>query len=57
MPPAEVARLFAEEVPAAREDAAAVVSIYCASAFGGVRARDGSDRELAERMRRIRKLA
>jgi hypothetical protein len=57
VPPAEVARLFGEDVPAAREDAAAVVSIYCASAFGGVRPRVEVEREVAERMRRIRKLA
>jgi hypothetical protein len=56
-PPAEVARLLAEEVPEGRDDAAAVVSIYCASAFGGVEAGPEKRRELVERVRRLRKLA
>ena len=56
-PPAEVARLLAEEVPEGRDDAAAVVSIYCASAFGGVEAGPEKRRELVERVKRLRKLA
>ncbi len=57
VPPAEVARLLAEEVPAAREDAEAVVSLYCASAFGGSALDPDAEHELGERVRRIRKLA
>jgi transglutaminase-like putative cysteine protease len=57
VPPAEVARLFAEEVPAGRDDAAAVVEIYCASAFGGVDPGPEGVRELAFRLRRLKKLA
>ncbi len=57
VPPAEVARLLAEEVPAAREDAEAVVSLYCASAFGGAHLRSEAERELDVRMRRLKKLA
>ena len=57
VPPAEVARLFAEEVPAGRDDAAAVVAIYCASAFGGVVPGPEKVRELSVRLRRLRKLA
>ena len=56
-PPAEVARLFAETVPGSREDARAVVAIYCASAFGGVELGADDVRRLSERMRRLRKLA
>ncbi len=56
-PPAEVARLFAETVPGSREDARAVVAIYCASAFGGVELAADDVRRLSERMRRLRKLA
>jgi hypothetical protein len=57
VPPAEVARLFAEEVPAGREDARAVVAIYCASAFGGVEPEPATLRELSRRVRRLKKLA
>jgi hypothetical protein len=56
-PPAEVARLFAEAVPGSREDAGAVVAVYCASAFGGVEPGADEVRRLSERMRRLRKLA
>ncbi len=56
-PPEEVARLFAEQVPAARDDARAVVTIYCASAFGGVEPGPEVVRQLAERVRRLKKLA
>jgi protein-glutamine gamma-glutamyltransferase len=57
VPPAEVARLFAAEVPEAGSDAARVVAIYCASAFGGSRPRPEVDAELRERIRRLKKLA
>ena len=57
VPPAEVARLFGEEVPEGREDAAAVVAIYCASAFGGIPPGAVTVRELSRRVRRLRKLA
>ena len=56
-PPAEVARLFAETVPGSREDAGAVVAVYCASAFGGVEPGPEDVRRLSERLRRLRKLA
>ena len=56
-PPAEVARLLAERAPEGREDAAAVVSLYTASAFGGFEAGEDERRELAARLRRLRKLA
>jgi transglutaminase-like putative cysteine protease len=57
VPPAEVARLFATEVPEAGADAARVVAIYCASAFGGSRLRPEVEQELGERLRRLKKLA
>ena len=57
VPPAEVARLFATEVPEAGADAARVVAIYCASAFGGTRLRPEVEEELGERLRRLKKLA
>jgi len=56
-PPAEVARLFAEAVPEAREDAAAVVAVYCASAFGGIAPGPEAVRQLDARLRRLKKLA
>jgi hypothetical protein len=56
-PPAEVARLAAATVPGSREDARAVVAIYCASAFGGVELDAEDVRRLGERVRRLRKLA
>jgi hypothetical protein len=57
VPPAEVARLFAAEVPEGGDDAARVVAIYCASAFGGSRPRPEVETELRERMRKLKKLA
>jgi transglutaminase-like putative cysteine protease len=57
VPPAEVARLFAEEVPAGRDDAAAVVAVYCASAFGGIEPGREELSDLAYRVRRLRRLA
>jgi hypothetical protein len=56
-PPAEVARLFAVEVPDGADDARAVVETYCASAFGGVEPDGQALRELSERVRRLKKLA
>ncbi len=56
-PPAAVARLFAEAAPGGGEDAAAVVSVYCASAFGGVEPDSETVRQLSERLRRLKKLA
>ena len=57
VPPAEVARLFAAELPEGGADAERVVAIYCASAFGGSRLRPEVERELGDRMRRLKKLA
>lgn len=57
VPPAEVARLLAHAVPPAREDARVVMTVYCASAFGGVEPDPATVRDLAERMRRLKKLA
>ena len=56
-PPAEIARRLAEQAPEGREDADAVVSLYTASAFGGVEAGEEERRELAARLKRLRKLA
>ena len=56
VPPQEVARLFCEEVPAAREDAAAVVAVYCASTFGGIEPGRHELGELSRRLRRLRRL-
>ena len=56
-PPAEVARLFAQAVPEGEADARAVVETYCASAFGGVEPSEETERELSDRLRRLRKLA
>ena len=57
VPPAEVARLFSQEVPEAREDATAVVATYCASAFGGIAPDSETVRDLSRRVGRLRKLA
>ena len=57
VPPLEVARLFAEAEPLAREDAQAVVSLYCASAFGGREPDPAAARSLKDRVRRLKKLA
>ncbi len=56
-PPAEIARRFGESLPEAGEDASAVVEVYCASAFGGREVDPGTERELFERVRRLRRLA
>ena len=54
--PAEVARLFGLAVPEAGEDARAVASIYCASAFGGIEPDPEARRELKQSLRRLRRL-
>jgi transglutaminase-like putative cysteine protease len=56
-PPAEVARRLAQALPGSEEDAAAVVEVYCASAFGGREVLREAEREIAERLRRLKKLA
>jgi hypothetical protein len=55
--PADVARLVAEAAPERREDAEAVVRIYCADAFGGIEPDLTTVRDLQERVRRLKKLA
>ncbi|HJW13690.1 MAG TPA: DUF4129 domain-containing protein, partial [Thermoanaerobaculia bacterium] len=57
VPPLEVARLFGETVPEAREDAAAVVSLYCSASFGGRSLSPEAGRDLADRVKRLKKLA
>jgi protein-glutamine gamma-glutamyltransferase len=56
-PPAEVARLFARDLPNGAEDARTVVEVYCASAFGGIDPDEEGVRDLSRRLRRLRKLA
>ena len=56
VPPAEVVRLFATRSRRPAEDAGAVVSVYCASAFGG-RDAAGGRAGARERVRRLKKLA
>src|SRR5262249_39747960 len=56
-PPRGVARGFGQFLPAAREDANAVVLLYCASAFGGRPLTPESARDLSDRVKRLRKLA
>ncbi len=55
--PAEVARRFAEALPAGDEDARAVVALYSVSTFGERELGAGEERELDERLRRLKKLA
>ena len=57
VPPFEVARLFGNAIPPARGDARRVVAIYCAAAFGGRPLAPGEERELKERIARLKKLA
>jgi hypothetical protein len=57
VPPAEVARLLGESIPQARDDARAVVRIYCESAFGGIEPDLGTLQDVTERVRRLKKLA
>jgi len=55
--PAEVARLFSSSLPQGRGDAFAIIEAYCASEFGG-RAPDAArEQDLADRLRRLRRLA
>src|SRR5262249_17036443 len=55
--PAEVARLLGDAVPEGVEDARAVVNVYCASAFGGIAPDAATLQDLADHMRRLKKLA
>ncbi len=57
VPPFEVARLFGNAVPPARGDARRLVSIYCASAFGGRPLAPEEEREIRERIERLKRLA
>jgi hypothetical protein len=57
LPPAEVARLFAEAAPSGRDDASTVVEVYCANAFGGIEPDPDTVRDLSVRVRRLKKLA
>jgi hypothetical protein len=57
VPPAEVARLFQETFPEGADDARAVVTIYCESAFGGRSPDAVTESEVKERVRRLKKLA
>lgn len=57
VPPEEVARLFEKAVPAAAEDARAVVEAYCEGSFGGREPAPGEARELRTRWRRIKRVA
>ncbi|MFN2385887.1 MAG: transglutaminaseTgpA domain-containing protein [Thermoanaerobaculia bacterium] len=55
--PAEVARLFAGSAPQAAEDARAVVETYCAAVFGGAPLDGKAERDLEDRLARLRRLA
>ena len=57
VPPLEVARLFGESWPQARDEANAVVSLYCAAAFGGRDLSPEAARDLSHRVNRLKKLA
>jgi hypothetical protein len=57
VPPAEVARRFAAAVPEGSEDARTIVERYCETEFGGRRPEPGDARELAGRVRRLRRIA
>jgi protein-glutamine gamma-glutamyltransferase len=57
VPPLEVARLLSSAIPQARGDAFAIVEAYCASEFGGRPPSEAAERDLAVRLRRLRKLA
>ena len=57
VPPLEVARLFASEVPAGRLDALEIASVYCAATYGGRPLPPEKIRDLDDRVRRLRKLA
>jgi hypothetical protein len=55
--PAEVARRVAKAFPGSADDARRVVALYCASAFGGRTLDREAERDLARRVRRVRRLA
>jgi len=55
--PADVARLFSAAAPPGRGDAFFIVDAYCASAFGGRPTDAAAERDLALRLRRLKKLA
>ncbi len=57
VPPFEVARLFEQAVPQAGGDARRVVSIYCASVFGEREAGPEAQRELSEKIKRLKTLS
>ncbi len=57
VPPAQVARLMGESVPQSREDARAIIGLYCASTFGGVEPDEGALEDLTERVRRLKAAA
>ena len=57
VPPEEVARLFEKAVPAAAEDARAVVEAYCEGSFGGREPAPGAAHDLRTRWRRIKRVA
>ena len=57
VPPLEVARLFASEIPAARLDALEIANVYCAATFGNRPIPPEKLRDLDDRLRRLRKLA
>lgn len=57
VPPAEVARLFAEQVPEGEADARALVTAYCETAFGGRPSNEETDAEIRERLKKLKKLA
>jgi hypothetical protein len=57
VPPLEVARLLGESLPAARQDADAIVAVYCAASFGGRPVSSEAALDLADRLTRLRKLA
>jgi hypothetical protein len=55
--PSDVARLFSAAAPPGRGDAFFIVDAYCASAFGGRPTEAAAERDLALRLRRLKKLA
>jgi hypothetical protein len=56
VPPEEVARLIEARAPGAAGDARAVVEAYCESAFGGRSTDPATERDLRERLKRLKKL-
>jgi len=55
--PAEVARRLSRALPESEEDAARVVELYTASAFGGRELGADEERDLSQRLHRLRRLA